>query len=439
MPPTSTAEAPSNTAQRSLKDELASLRIERGSPAPVAKARKPRRRFGLKLVSLSLWLIPIAIFGGAGYYAYDQYTKFRPKIEVTTTVVQSMTSGEAEKLLSAKGYLESRYQAMIGAKAPGRVEQMLVEEGSIVTKGQLLAVLEHRDMLEMLHMREATLKQNEASLLELEAEIEDLERKYQRQTRLLARDSAAAQEAENAYYALRRAKARREQTNAAIEVQRSLIAEMGQNIENMKVYAPFDGTVVEKAAEVGETITPGGMGAASGRGSVVTLANLSRLEVDTDVAEGLLSKLAVGQPAEVSVSAVPGKRYRGRLRAIIPMGDRAKGQVKVKVEILDPDARLFPELAATVHFLPDKALQSPESNAPSLYVSKAAIVESNGRFTTWVIERKGDRSSVKKCEVEVMITNDDLARVEKGLVAGQQVVLNPPPSLKEGEAVKVAE
>ena len=118
------------------------------------------------------------------------------------------------------------------------------------------------------------------------------------------------------------------------------------------------------------------------------------MEVETDVAENLLSRVALGQPAEVSVSAVPSKHYRGRLRQIIPMGDRTRGTVKVKVEILDPDEHLFPELVATVHFLPDKALNNPDASRPFLFVPKAAVFEENGHDYAWVVDGRleGPRS-----------------------------------------------
>src|SRR5262245_4098842 len=122
---------------RNLSEELSALRIERRGAIPSGR----RGRGGLGIVTLLVWLIPIAILGGAGAVAYRQYEKIRPKTQVTVGVVQSMTTGEAETLLSAKGYIKSRNQAMIGAKLPGRVEKMLVEEGMRVKKGQLLAVL----------------------------------------------------------------------------------------------------------------------------------------------------------------------------------------------------------------------------------------------------------------------------------------------------------
>jgi RND family efflux transporter MFP subunit len=204
----------------------------------------------------------------------------------------------------------------------------------------------------------------------------------------------------------------------------------------MSLYAPFDGTVVEKQGEKGEVITPSAMSASIGRSAVVTMANLDKMDVETDVAENLLSRVALNQPAEISVSAVPGKHYRGRLRQIIPMGDRARGTVKVKVEILDPDEHLFPELVATVHFLPDKGLNNPNASRSYLFVPKAALVEENGHTHVWVVD---SRPRVHRRRVEVAVTNDDLARVESGLTRGEPVVLNPPKTLREDEPVKLAE
>ena len=206
-------------------------------------------------------------------------------------------------------------------------------------------------------------------------------------------------------------------SRAAIALTEANIRETEETIRNMSLFAPFDGTVVEKQGEEGEVITPSAMSSTTGRSAVVSLADLSKMEVETDVAENLLSRVALGQPAEISVSAVPSKHYRGRLRQIIPMGDRTRGTVKVKVEILDPDEHLFPELVATVHFLPDKALEQPRREP-------FVPVRPQGRPLRG--ERPRDtpgsstaRARVRKRRVEVAVTTDELARVESGLKRGR--------------------
>ena len=422
-----------------LRDDLASLKIDRRSEPVRAVAVDGRRRprdGGVGLLALLLWLIPLGLLGAAGAYGYQQYDRVRSKPEVNVGLVQRMTGGEASKLLSAKGYLKSRYQAMIGAKIPGRVERMYVEEGSKVKQGQVLAVLEHNEMKAMLASRQATVKRTEAEMAEARADLKEKEREASRARRLYQAKTASIEEWEKADAAREMAAARVAAFDATMTLQASNVKEAEENIRMMSLYAPFDGTVVEKQGEEGEVITPSAMSASISRSAVVTLASLDKMEVETDVAENLLSRVTIGQPAEISVSAVPDKHYRGRLRQIIPMGDRARGTVKVKVEILDPDGSLFPELVATVHFLPDKALHNPNASRPMLYVPKAAVFEEGGHAYAWVVD---SRSRVVRRQVEVAVTNDELARVESGLAAGESVVLNPPKALRPNESVKVAE
>jgi RND family efflux transporter MFP subunit len=388
------------------------------------------------LLALLIWLIPLGLIGFAGTYAYKQYEKIRSKTEVTVGLVQTMTTGEAEKLLSAKGYLKSRYQAMIGTRVPGRVEKMYVEEGSRVKKGQVLAVLEHNELIALLASRQAMVKRSEAELVEAHADLKEKEREANRARRLISQKMLATEDFEKAQALREMAVARVAALEAAIALQKANVQETEENIRYMSLYAPFDGTVVDKQGEVGEIINPMVMSSSTGRSAVVTLASLEKMEVETDVAENLLSRVTIGQPAEISVSAVPGKHYRGRLRQIIPMGDRTRGTVKVKVEILDPDESLFPELVATVHFLPDKALNNPNASKAYLFVPKAAVIEENGHAYAWVVDGK---SRVTKRQVEVAVTNDELARVESGLKGGETVVTNPPKTLRAGETIQVAE
>ena len=172
-----------------LREELASLRIERSGfeNGSSGKPKFVRRRVGFGwLLTLMLWLVPLSILGAAGVYGYRQYESYRPKHEVSITTVQKMTTGEAEKLLSAKGYILSRHQAKIGAKTAGRIEKLNVEEGTPVKKGDTLAVLEHNDMKAMLDSRKAMMERTVAELSEARSDLAEKERKYQRAATLYA-------------------------------------------------------------------------------------------------------------------------------------------------------------------------------------------------------------------------------------------------------------
>ncbi len=425
-----------------LREELASLKIER--PEFSRPARKSegiteyrRRGSGLRVLSWILWLIPLSIIGGAGYVGYREYDRVRSKPEVTIGLVQKMTTGEAEKLLSAKGYLKSQKQAMIGTKVAGRVEEMRVKEHDQVKTGDILAIIEHHDLLAMIEQRKAGMERARAELEEARADLWEKDREANRAERLVAKKMVPQEDFEKASSLRKMATARVAALEASIKVMRANIDEMEYTRKyQMHILAPFDGTVVEKQGEVGEIVSPMAMSSSLGRAAVVTLADLKHMDVEADVAENMMYRIDVGQPAEVSVSANPTKRYQGKLRQIIPMGDRTRGTVKVKVEILDPDDRLFPELAATVHFLPFKTGPAAETNKAYLFVPKSAVFQENGHDYVWVV---GKKSQVNKRAVEVATTREDLARVETGLESGETVVLNPLKSFKENEEVRIAE
>ncbi len=425
------------SSSRSLRDELASLRIERNRPTYDEPSRAVRpARGGSGVGKIIGWLLVLGILSGSGYVAYTKRDRLRPASTVEVSTVQAMTPGEAEKLLSAKGYLVARKQAAVGVKVPGRIADLSVDEGSTVQEGDLIAILEHNELDALIKIRRAMLSRSEAELEEARAELREKQRSLERLTRLLPRNTASAEEFDKGQSARDMVAARVSALEAGLEVMSAQIEESEENVRNMEIRAPFDGTIIRLEAEVGETISTMSLGTGGGRSAVITLADLSLLDVETDVSESLLSRIIVGQPAEIVVAAAPGQVYRGRLRRIVPQGDRSRGTVKVEVEVLDPDTRLFPELAATVHFLPDSSLENPDAGKTLLFVSKSAITEENGHSHVWVV---GEGGILGRRVVEVVSTSrDNLARVDSGLEAGESVVLRPGPELREGQFVQLA-
>ncbi len=420
----------------SHRDDLASLKIDRGGRETGRPRRGPNPRaarggpgLGIRLLSTLLWLVPLGAIGVGGFFAYREYRAIRSKPEVSVGLIQAMTSGEAEKLLSAKGYLKSRNQATIGARVSGRVAILNVDEGTRVKKGDVLAVLEHDDLDAQLESRRAMMLKARADIEEARSDLEFRRVKAERSRQLQAKNrSVSVEEMQQSTSSVEMGEAHLASQQAAFKLQQSQVREAEEAIRNMTIVAPFAGTVVEKPAELGEVV--------SGSGSLLTLATLDQMDVETDVAENLLSRVAPGQPAEISVSAVPSKHYRGRLRQIIPISDRARGTVKVKVEILEPDENLFPELVATVHFLPDKSHQGSDVGKTHLFVPRSALFEEGGFQHVFKVDPS---DHLRKTRVEVVASNDDMSRVESGLLAGDKVVTNPSKSLRDGEAIKVAD
>lgn len=430
------------TASAPARDPLATLRIDRSQP--VRRSSGWGKRF--------VWLCVILLLAAGGYLgaaragllnntplAIDKWLavpdviKSRPEVRLTKLTVERGRSADATVV--ATGYLESRRQAKIGARAPGRIEIVNVEEGSKVKKDDTLAVLEHADLDASLAATAASVARARAAFEEQRILIAQSKREYERMRTLLPNRGISESEHDQAKYQFESATARLESMKADIALAEARLREAEQLKENMFIRAPFDGTVISKDAEVGESILPGGMGEASGRGSAVTIADLEHLEVDCDVKEDYISRVLTDQTAEVAVDAVPGKRYRGVVRKIIPMGDRARATIKVKVAITDVDDRLFPEMSATVYFLPSSEETSEVNSNPRMFCPEDAVVENEQALLVWVVDKN---SHVHAKPVKCGARKDGRVEILEGLEGNERIVAKPP-ELTEDQPVKLAE
>lgn len=421
------------------RDALASLRIQRPdeTATPPARSRKGRR--------WGLFVLLLCLIVGGGYAAVrnglismpDGISQFaeliQPRVEVQITTPTIESGRSAEALVVASGYLESRRQARIGARAPGRIEVVHVEEGSLVTKNQVLAVLEHADLDASLSAAKAARDRAKSQVAEQEITVAQAKRDYERALSLHQAEALPDSEFDQKKYEYESMAARLASLKVDVELAQARVLESEQLRENMFVRAPFDGTVISKDAEVGESILPGGMGEASGRGSVVTIADLQHLEVDCDVKEDFIANIAEGQTAEVMVDAVPDKRYEGRVRKIIPMGDRARATIKVKVEIVDADDRLFPDMSGRVYFLPTQVEESGLSEQRRMFVPAACVVEIKDAPVVWVVDGTG---RVHAKSIEVREPKDGRREVLSGLAASDRIVVAPP-ALSENQRVVI--
>ncbi len=424
------------------RDALASLRIDRSSQS------NSRQRSSGWFRKLGILLLLIMVLVGAYFGAIKtgflekefawlkvpEAIQNLPQVRIETVAIQRGRSGDATVV--ATGYLESRRQAKIGARAAGRIQVLNVEEGSKVSKDQELAILEHSDMDAVLSAQKASMSRAMAALAEQEITISQTERDLERAKQLWKSKSISEAEYEQSTLAHDAAVARRASLNADLQLAEARVREAEQLLDNMFIRAPFDGTVISKDAEVGESILPGGMGEASGRGSVVTIADLEHLEVDCDVKEDYISRVFENQPAEVAVDAVPDRRYHGRVRKIIPMGDRARATIKVKVEILDVNNLLFPDMSSTVYFLPTDSENMDETKT-RVFCSASAVIDRDNTKVVWKFD---SQNRVNPIIVDAGVAKDGRIEILSGLTGGERILTKPTQDeLRPGQLVKVSE
>jgi len=430
-------------------DALSKLRIRRDEPV------RGGSWLG-RLMRLLLTLVVLALLGGAGWIfsrspgmladADRLMESVRSKLEVRVVLASVEEGRAADATVVATGYLQSRQQARIGARATGRIEEVLVEEGVRVAANDVLAILEHADLDASLAAAKASAARCRSELLEQDVVIARTERDLQRAEKLLAGRTMTQAEFDTEKFEYDAALARRESLQAALQLAEARVQEAVQLRENMFVRAPFAGTVISKDAELGESIMPGGMGEASGRGSVVTIADLEHLEVDCDVKEDFISRVQQGQLAEVAVDAVPGHRYRGRVRKVIPMGDRARATVKVRVALEDADQKLFPEMSSTVYFLPEEesgtggdkvtggGRVAKADSGRRIFCPNDALQTAGSEVWVWVV---GAEDRLRRVAVQAGEKKEGRTEIVSGLSGGERLVAGSSPEYRDGLAVKV--
>jgi len=166
---------------------------------------------------------------------------------------------------------------------------------------------------------------------------------------------------------------------------------------------------------------------------VVTIADMSSLEVEADVSESNLSKIRLGQPCEIQLDALPELRFRGEIHIIAPTADRSKATVMVKVRFIDKDSRILPEMSAKVAFLSRPVTR--EEKRPRTALNQVALVDRGGRKAVFLV--KGNK--VFETPVSLGDPVGDMVEVLEGVKAGDQVVVNPSDRLKNGSKIKVEE
>jgi RND family efflux transporter MFP subunit len=351
-------------------------------------------------------------------------------VGVDTVVVSRVYPSQTFSLLNASGYVVAQRKAAVSSKATGRLEWLGVEEGSKVKRGEVIARLEDRDVLAAREQAAANLENARSMLVQAQAEFDDASVNYTRSKDLLAKGFISQMDFDTADARYKRAVAGVSGAKSAINAAQAALSAAEVAVEYTRIRAPFDAVVLTKDADVGDIVTPFGA-AVNAKADVVTVADMSSLKVEADVAESNLEKVKKGQPCEIQLDALPDTRFRGEVHMIVPTADRSKASVMVKVRFAERDPRVLPEMSARVAFLERPVAKNEE--APKTAVNPAALVERGGKKVVFVV--KDD--AVVLTPVVIGERMGDMVEVREGVKPGDKVVVNPPAKLKNGTRVTV--
>ncbi|MFA7289110.1 MAG: efflux RND transporter periplasmic adaptor subunit [Melioribacteraceae bacterium] len=387
------------------KVDLSSLKINRNQ-----ENRGNGKKFIKPIIIISVMLVLVVI----GYLAFQSFVS--GEIEVTTTNVSIISSSETSAVLTASGYVVAQRKAAVASKGTGRLVFLGVEEGDPVYNNQIIAKLEDSDI-------KAQLDQAKANLMLQEAGLKEATNQFERAKNLLKTNSSTQSEVDAA-------EARYLTVLASIQLAKASITASEVAMENTLIRAPFNGTVLTKNADVGEIVAPFAASASS-KAAVVTIADMTSLQMETDVSESNIFRIKPGQNCEITLDAYPRIKYPGSVAKIVPTADRSKATVMVKVAFKEYDKKVLPEMSAKVLFLGDEIKNNEVTEM--LVVPISSVVKKNEKYFVYKIVN----GTAELTQFQSGRESDDYVEVLSGVTESDKLINNPSDKIKDGTKVKI--
>jgi RND family efflux transporter MFP subunit len=376
------------------KDLLNDLKIDRSDSNNSEKS--PLSKI-ITIVVVSIFILVVAKFI---FLSEDEILE----VSAYKAIPAGQSNNSSASVLDASGYVTARMQATVSSKITGKVLEVFIEEGMFVEKGQILAQLDDSSV--------------QAELNFAKTQLKEAQRVFNR-TSELRKDNPASQASLDA------AESQVDGLKARLDISKQIVADM-------QIRAPFSGVVINKAAQPGEMISPVSAGGGFTRTGIGTIVDMSSLEVEVDVNESYINRVQPGQPAITNLNAYPNWDISSEVIAIIPTADRNKATVKVRIGLLEKDARVLPDMGAKVSFLKDQVIETPEKLEGVMIPSSSLVKEGNLSYV-FVIQN----GLIRKTKVTVGSLSSNFSRITNGIEVGDNVVTDPNNELQNGQEVLI--
>jgi HlyD family secretion protein len=387
-------------------------------------------------------VVVVAVLGAAAWLSISQ-TRAQG-IEVS---IEAIERRDVVEIVTASGNIRARRTVDISSDVTARVAELLIDEGDDVRRGQTLLRLEPDQYESAVSRSEASLAQAEAQRTQQEANLNRTRRDLDRLLALRTRDSllVSRQQIDDAQTALEVGEATLSSAEHGVSQARAAVEEAQEQLSKTVFTAPMDGKVTRLNIEVGETVVIGTM---NNPGSLVlTISDLSVIEIVVQVDETDVSMITLGDSAVIRIDAFPDREFVGRVTeignsAITPPGGQGQApgqQAAIDFEVvltLDAnDAPLRPDLSATADIIVESRSQ---------VIAVPIIAMTVREDTTWASEDNGgdlanERDEPREIEgvflvddgrvtftpVEIGIAGQEYFEVLTGLSEGDTVVAGP--------------
>ena len=256
-------------------------------------------------------LIILLILGVGGYFIYDKF--FKIKDEKVEFITKKAKKGSFSKKVDATGEIFATELVDVGAQVSGQIKKLYVKLGDQVKKGDMVASIDSSTQQNSIDNKEAQLAIYKAQLESAKVALNIAKTQFDRENALFAKNATSKQEFESAKNTFSANSAKIKELEAQIKQTNIELSTAKINLGYTKITAPRDGTVVSVQVEEGQTVN-----ANQTTPTIVNIADLSRVKMKMQIAEGDITKIKVGTPVEYSILSEPTKKFQTTVSSIDP-------------------------------------------------------------------------------------------------------------------------
>jgi HlyD family secretion protein len=389
----------------------------------------------------------LVVLGGgvAGVMVYrNANTNKQPKF-----VTATLEKGRIVARVTATGTLSALVTVQVGSQVSGRIAEIYADFNSPVKKGQVIAKIDAQIFAAAVEQARANLAAANGQLVKAKAQAVDAERQYGRAKQLRDEKLVAQADLDTAQSNAEAMRAQVSANEGAVQQARAALNQAGVNLAYTTIVSPINGVVISRSVDVGQTVA-----SAFQAPTLFTIAeDLKKMQVDTNVAEADVGKLAPGMDATFTVDAYPTERFRGKVRQIRNAPQTVQNVVTYDA-VIDVDnsaLKLKPGMTANVTFVhaeKDDVLKVPNSalrwKPPAEVLGKVdggvptlrrRDNPAGDKRNVWAL--KGDRPVM--VPIKIGVTDGTVTEVVEGdLKPGDQVITDTltagdkPPSSQSG-------
>lgn len=334
---------------------------------------------------------------------------------MTVELVSPSRSRVAQQL-TVVGNLIGDATVSVVPKTAGRLDAVFVRLGDRVARGQKIAKIEDREILEQVKQAEAAFEVGKATIRQREADLKFAQTNLDRSKSLFDRQLLPRQTMDDADARFQAAVAQLDLARAQVNQSQARLDELRINLANTVIISPVDGFVARRATDAGAYASP--------NAPVADLVDIHRVRLVANIIEKDLRRVQTGDSAAVEVDAYPGEHFTGRVARVAPVLDPTTRTAEIEVEIPNGDYRLKPGMYARVSVTTDE-------RANALVVPRNAVVDIDGKRGVFVTQDL----VAKFHAIAIGIEDGDKLEVLSGVTERDKVVTTGAGALRDGDRV----